>query len=484
MAPRWGRLALALVSVTALHLLLALSVELGNDARMQWAQVVTGRLNDWHPPAMTRLWQGLGVFGPGAAPMIVFSVLLYWVAVGTMATAFLRLRKPLLAWGSLGAALICAAVWFDAVSKDSLLTGFFVLGYGLIFHARLGPRCHPGLVAAGLVAVLLGVLMRHNGAFAAGPAVILALAPALLQRFWTAAGLSIAVAAVLAFGGQAANRAVFDAAPSRVEDSLLLFDLTGIAYHSGDAGVFGARSRITKRDVALCYAPVMWDTLAPWGRCPWFPEKAGGKIVDQPELIAGAIPPPSDFKARWLSATLRHPLAYITHRLRHTNAELLLFVSTKPRNGIVPVEPGGPGEARDSLPKALAKHTLGVVFIPAVMVALGVVAFVLLFLRTRHRQPGPLLLTAYAMSGSGLLYAAAYGVIGVATAPRYYMLTALFAMIALAVSCEDPAIRRMLRVRRWLRATCIALPLAMIGLAELGRLTVPVAPSTPVISPR
>ncbi len=475
---------LALI-IAAMHLVLARSAPLSNDATMQWAQVASDRLNDWHPPAMTRLWQVLTAFGNGAWPLMVFTVLLYWLGFAVLALGFVRLERPRLALVALAVGVVAAAVWFDAISKDSLLTAFFVLGYGLLLNARIGSTGRPVLTGLAIVAFGCGVLMRHNGAFAAGPALILAFAPRRLREFWFTLIVSALIAAVLTFAVQVANRVVFAAQPSRVEDSLLLFDLLGVAHGAQDASVLGPRSRVTLRDVNRCYSPVMWDTMAPWGRCAWFPAKAGAPLVDQRELVAGQVPPPSDFKQRWIAAVIRHPFVYATHRIRHMNAELLLFTSTKPRNGIVPVTPAELGHpSRESLSRLAAKYTVGVVFIPAVVVGLSISGFAMLSARTRRPEPlDTLAWMALSMSAAGLLYAGSYVIVGVATAPRYYLLTAVLAGVAFAAGLSDAGVRTMLREHRRLAWLILALPLAAMVCAEIGRIFVPIPPATLLLPP-
>jgi len=479
-ASRAGLLALGVAVLAAIHLAVALRGTLANDAKMQWAQIAAGRLNDWHPPAMARLWQALGLFGPGPAPFIWFSVLLYWSGFLVLGLVLLRERRPGAALATLGLGVGAAALWFEAISKDTLLTSFFLLGFALALLARQSGRPRTGLLAAAAALFLVGVLMRHNGAFAAGPAMLLACAPQVLRRFWLATGVSVAVAALLVPLSQFADHRLFGAAPSRVENTLLLFDLAGIAYHADDASVFG-KPAITARVVKTCYSPVMWDTMAPWGICPWFPAAAGARLLDQPELIAGGIAPPANLMGKWLSAVIHHPLAYAEHRLRHANAEMLLLVSTKPRNGVVPADPA-PAPA-DSLLLTIARYTAGVVFIPGMVVAIGLAAFLLLSARVHAAEPAPsLILGAYAMSGSALLYAASYAVLGVATAPRYYMLTGVLSLAALIVAIGDAEVGRIWRRRGALRIACLALPLSAVALAEVGRLCIPVPPSRPLIA--
>ena len=44
------------------------------DTVAQYRQVLSGVYDDWHPPAMARVWALLAAFGPGATPMLVLQL--------------------------------------------------------------------------------------------------------------------------------------------------------------------------------------------------------------------------------------------------------------------------------------------------------------------------------------------------------------------------------------------------------------------------
>ncbi|PCG10772.1 hypothetical protein COA17_05210 [Sphingomonas ginsenosidimutans] len=463
---------------------------IGNDERGQLAQIAADRVNDWHSPLMTRAWQALIETGLGEGALFVLAALLYWGAFALIGWALVRRGAVIaaLAVPVIGA-LVLAVLVDSLVTKDALLAALLLLGAGLLL-AGGDTRAPRGAAVLATAAFLAGVLMRHNGAFALGPLLILAWRPRWIERAGVTIVVSVLVAALAIPVAGVINRRMLDAAPAGAIESLRLFDLAGIAAQEGTTAPFGPATRVTMRDVARCYTPVMWDTMAPWGRCPWFSGKAGVPIHDQLELARGAAPSPATLDAAWRRALLSYPGGYLLHRAEHANAELLLFVSIKPRNGIGPAVPD-PAPPRESLAKALVRYTAGVVLIPAMFVAIGVVAWIvaLAALRRGNGEWGtgergrgerwPVRVAA-ALAASGLAYAASFVVVGVATAPRYFAYPAATALLAVALLLADPGVRRLWRVRRDLMLVTLLLPAAVMMVAEAGRLTVTVPQPLPV----
>src|SRR4051794_24264235 len=61
------------------------------DTVTQFGEVLSGSYDDWHPPAMARLWSVLhGAFGGGAGPMLALQAVLYWLGLGLVASALAR----------------------------------------------------------------------------------------------------------------------------------------------------------------------------------------------------------------------------------------------------------------------------------------------------------------------------------------------------------------------------------------------------------
>ena len=64
------------------------------DTVAQYRQVLSGVYDDWHPPAMARVWALLTAFGPGATPMLVLQLATYWLGVGLIGGALARIGAP------------------------------------------------------------------------------------------------------------------------------------------------------------------------------------------------------------------------------------------------------------------------------------------------------------------------------------------------------------------------------------------------------
>ena len=79
--PLWAALLLAVAMVAAGWPGLA-----QYDSVEQFQQVLSGRYDDWHPPAMARTWSLLHVLGGGAGPMMVLQIaLIGWDSVCSLA---------------------------------------------------------------------------------------------------------------------------------------------------------------------------------------------------------------------------------------------------------------------------------------------------------------------------------------------------------------------------------------------------------------
>ena len=57
------------------------------DTNYQYEQALTGKVNDWNPPAMTRLWQALLIFGHGSGSIYTLQMSMYWLGLGLLAQA-------------------------------------------------------------------------------------------------------------------------------------------------------------------------------------------------------------------------------------------------------------------------------------------------------------------------------------------------------------------------------------------------------------
>lgn len=208
------------------------------DTVAQYREVLSGTYDDWHPPAMARLWAVLHhAVGGGAGPMLAVQVATYWLGLGLVAYGLVRTKRR----GAGIAVLACGVlpvflVWQMAVLKDAQMLGAMLAGTGLIAGWRLTGERVPwwGWASASL---LFGyaTLVRANAIFAVAPLVAMLAATRWQVRAAVAAALTIAALAIT----PTINRVVFDATDSGVRTTQPRYDLAGIAVRVADPAATG-----------------------------------------------------------------------------------------------------------------------------------------------------------------------------------------------------------------------------------------------------
>lgn len=409
------------------------------DSIRQYRQALSGRYDDWHPPAMNWLWHQLLAIHAGPAPMLVLQALIGWGGIALLAGWAVRAGRPRLAAALVACALMPIPFALGgAVIKDSLMAAFTLLAAGLIActHGRAGWR----LRAMGLAALVAASTLRFNALPATLP-----LAVALLPAHWreTRANLvaaTLLLAVPLALAMPAANR-LLDAQRSGVGLSLVIFDLGGITKESG-ADAFPPLDLADP--VAIdrrCYDPEKWDSYAWWvdAPCPIGFDRVGAALRRQ-----GANP--YAFLAR---AILRHPWAYARHRLHHfaINSRLLargpverpVFAESDPNPWGYRVAPGPLLAAIDRAALWSAATPIGW---PIWWMALAAGVLILWRRLETGWLAGPLAL-------SSLLYGLFYLAVSVASEMRYHLWTVEAAALATVIAAADlvngaPAPRRRL----------------------------------------
>src|SRR5204863_322989 len=115
------------------------------DSVVQYKQVLRGQYDDWHPPAMARLWaifHGLG--WRGQAQLFVVQVLLYWSGLALFAGALARRRQSIAALVVLLLGIWPPVLgWQIAVLKDGQMAGAILAAVGLASWWRLDDRRLP-----------------------------------------------------------------------------------------------------------------------------------------------------------------------------------------------------------------------------------------------------------------------------------------------------------------------------------------------------
>jgi hypothetical protein len=418
-----GAVLFSLVAVLfALNVALHYPGTMNNDSINQYAEAVSGRYTDWHPPVMAWLWSVLRHLGDGPGPFLVLHLALYWAGFGLLADGMRRMGHPRTAVLIALAGAFPPFLYLNAsVVKDVGMVASWLAAIGLLFWYRAQGRRIPLYSGAAVAALLLyGTLVRSNALFALGPVVLYALAPArwLRARRLMAGAVVIAVLALPLT--QQLNRVLFDPQSREPVNSLFLFDLLGIAAHAHDPSLLEPRATLSAADLKTCYTPYWWDPLSPWGRCQ--------ALVHRPDDDHATFG--EGMPAQWARTIASHPLAYAEHRLKHFNSEILFAVPPKHIRLTPEYQTGDPDHppldivtANDIRFDLLRKNP----FVwPVTWLAWGLGLLVFL-----ERQPAlNQVLLARALIVSALGYSGAYLIVGVATDMRYHYWSLIAGLIA------------------------------------------------------
>jgi hypothetical protein len=419
-------LLLLIAGLFAGNVLLHYPGTMSNDAVNQYAEAISGKYTDWHPPVMAWLWSLLRHVGDGPGPMWLLNLALYWTGLGLLADATRRSGHPRIALLIALAGVFPPFVYLNAtVMKDVAMAASWLTAVGLVFWFRSQQRRVPlawGMVAG--VLIVYGTLVRSNALFGLGPLLMYALAPGrwLRNSRLMVGALLIAVLAIPVT--QQVNHWVFHPAQRDPMHSLFLFDLAGIAAHVRDPGLLEPRATLSASELKTCYTPFWWDSFSPWGRC--------GSLVHRPDTDhatqgQGLLP-------QWAGTIAAHPLAYASHRLKHFNSAIIFAVPLKHQRlapeyraddpAYRPFEIFSESNIRFDL---VRKNPL---FWPVTWLVWG--AGLLVFL---GRQPATAsVLLGRTLTVSALGYSGAYLVIGVATDMRYHYWSMLAVVVATLVT--------------------------------------------------
>ena len=232
------------------------------DSVVQYAQPLSGRYDDWHPPVMARLWSLTLHWISGAGPLLALQMAGYGLGLGLIAGRMRRLGRPRAALAVMLIGLWPPFLgWQAVVLKDAQMLGALLAAVGLIVAAPGRPSTWQRRVAIGAAAVLLiyALLVRANAVFAVAPLVAM-LVPLRSARSRILLGVGL-VAATLALS-PAINHRLLGATQSRVTATQPLYDLAGIAVRVGPQAAIGFTPAETRGLIARrCVRPFFWDPL-------------------------------------------------------------------------------------------------------------------------------------------------------------------------------------------------------------------------------
>lgn len=418
------------------------------DSNSQYAQAVDRHFNDWHPPIMAWLWSMFRLLADGNGPMFAFHVVCYWLGFGLIGVGLSRAGRPVAAWATVGVGLFPPFLMMNIhIFKDIGLAVTFLAAFAVLFWYRIADRRAPAAVIVISFALFFyGVLVRSNAVFGAVPLLAYVIRPQWLGRPWRLSVLSAPVAILMVPASGVFNHNILNATSLGIIRSLEIFDMTGIAFYSGDLSVFGPGNAFTRQDLDRCYTPIQWDTLSPWGECRVFWNRLAlsrdlREVEKLSPIEAMEARPNPDLPNYWVASIIAHPLAYARHRLAHFGSEIYflaqpdysdLAASGAPVGGEVHVAPALP-LLRE--PPYLILYD--VLKTPAFWLAIGACLLVLLPSGKSPQRRAEREATV-ALVISGLLYTCAYLIVGVGTDSRYHLWSMVATFTALVISLSAP----------------------------------------------
>jgi hypothetical protein len=379
------------------------------DAKFVYEDIAKHTLGDWQSPAMTVLWALIDPIAPGSASMFLLTAAAYWLAFGVLGftlagrSAWLGVLPPLLAL------LPPAFVLVGVLWRDVLFAVTWLLAIVLTFAVTdRSTKVRMPIQIVAFVLCCLGVLLRPNSIIAAPLLAIYIVWP--LQMRWKRTAI-LFVPAIAAFFGlvQLIYYGALGATRQHPLQSIMIFDLGGISYFTKE-NQFPVSWN--ERDTALllngCYRPTEWDLYWRLEPCKFVMHK-----IETEEKLFGT---PVITKA-WVSAIVRHPIAYLEHRasfmwnlLSGSNLTMWIADIETPNETVFP--------DRSAFAVLMVVHDVlkPTVFFRAGFWLLASLLMSVLAWRRRHTPEGAFALAA---CGSASLYVLTFFSAGVASDFRY-----------------------------------------------------------------
>lgn len=433
------------------------------DTVSQYGQVLSGNVDDWHPPVMVRLWQLLNPLASGTAAMFVLQAALYAGGFGLVIAALAKNgRRRAGAAAALLALTPLLLGWQMVVLKDAQMLGALVAALGIAAHYRLSQRKIPLAAAAVVVALMAyATLVRANAVFATVPLAVLLYSRHMPTLF--RGGLA-AAAIVLVLGlSPLINQRLLGASPSGAAKSQPIFDLAAIAVATPRSPSPFTPAEVEQISARHCAKDFFWDPLGDPTACGSVTERV--KAQDEAHLYAEL--------AR--SAAL-HPLAYAEHRLRHWNSTERWLVASNLPDAAPPIEaePNDLGLATPANPVAASWQDVAALEAATPLgwpIVWTVIALSLLPAAWRGRADASAGL-ALALLASSLMLELSFLAISIASDLRYHLWPMIASALALILLSDDLPLKR----AEWIAgSTSLAL---IISGGLFTRSSLPPAPDT------
>jgi hypothetical protein len=390
-------------SIFSVNLLAAYPGVPNFDSTQQYAQAVTGHFTDWHPPIMAWVWSLFRLVADGSGPLFTAHVFCYWLGFGLIALTLSQLHRKKTAWAVIAAGAFPPFLLMNTdVVKNVSMATTFLSAFSICFFYRERRSKIPLIyliIAMGLI--IYGALVRANGIFAAAPLFFYAISPGLFRRPIYFIIITLVLTATWIPAANFLNHRVLRAEATYPINSLKWFDLTGIAYFSGDESIFGGFA--TEELVQECYTPIGWDTL--WDR----------------DICHHAFTGYWPSTKTWTSAIITHPMAYAEHRLAHLNSELF-FIVPRDHTDFRMLLKQNPG--------TIASHLISKLTACGSIIGIVIVALCYINLTPSSTEFDE---STACIGISGVMYTLAYLIVGVSTSAGYQYWSLIATSIALII---------------------------------------------------
>ena len=277
------------------------------DAKYIYEDMGKGAFGDWQSPFMTWLWGLVDPVAPGSGSMFLLIATCYWLGFGlltiVLATQGKRSALLLPMLGLLPPAFaFVGIIWRDVLFATCWL---FAASIAFAISGRSSPIRLPAQVVS-LALVAIGVLLRPNALLAAP---VLAAYVVWPSRFSLRRTAILFVPAVLGFFAvvQLVYYTALGATRQHPLQSIMVFDLGGISHFAKENQYPVDWTEAQNAQLLnTCYQPTQWDIYWRLAPCDFVMAK-----IEREKALFGT----SAIPKAWLLAILRHPLAYLQHRL-------------------------------------------------------------------------------------------------------------------------------------------------------------------------
>ncbi|MGA9421639.1 MAG: hypothetical protein WBW61_04700 [Rhodanobacteraceae bacterium] len=406
------------------------------DAAYAWWQVRGGETSNLQAPMMMRVWQACNALLPGPGLLFLLHLAMFWSGLALIATTLRRGTATRIAFLLIAAGAPVPFVLFSHIWTDVALMAALTLAFGALLRLRDGGRGGWWLPAG--LALFYASGVRLNALPAVVPFILFA-AHLLAKRRYGNAGHNgarghFSRVAVIAIGILLSLGIAVAIVNQRVERHVALMptlQMCDLAAMSATTGKLLLPAFALRRGSDVDF---FRRAKTPWGCLPML---AGTR---EPSSARWTVAERRALTRAWLAAIVRHPLAYLRHRVDLTRALLgsrapdwpyqLVFVDANVRYRDNP-----PVNANHSAPHAFwmrlfhaAWDTIWLSAWPYLLLAAGVLAGAC---RRRRASAGSGL--AVVVGTSGLLYALPYFFVAASAELRYVGWTCLAAVLAAGI---------------------------------------------------